>query len=79
MDSGEAKELGEFARIIARADLARLLPIIALTLDDCIDVLRRTAPPSTMIEMAAALAAELHKRQPPSGPPLIHSTRPGNA
>jgi len=78
MEPGEAEELGEFARVIARADLARLLPIIALTLDDCIDVLRRTAPPSTMIEMVAALAAELHKRHPPKTP-LIHSSRPGNA
>lgn len=70
MDNGEADELGEFARILARAELIDLAPIIALTLDDCVELLRRIAPPSLLTEQIAALAAELHKRRPPSTPPV---------
>jgi hypothetical protein len=68
MDLAEANELGEFARIIARADLPDLTPIIAMTLDDCVELLRRVAPPSLRTEQIAALAAELHKRRPPAAP-----------
>jgi hypothetical protein len=81
MDNDEANQLGEFARILARAALSDLTPIIALTLDDCVELLRRTAPPSLLIEQVAALAAELHKRRPPApaAPPGQRSPMVGSA
>jgi hypothetical protein len=63
MVTAEAKQLGDFRRIIERAELLDLVPIINTALDDCVDLLRRTAPPSVLIEMVAALSAELHKRR----------------
>lgn len=81
MDRAEAEQLGEFARILARASLADLAPVIALTLDDCVELLRRVAPPSLLTEQIAALAAELHKRRPPSPavPPAQRSRMVGSA
>ena len=78
VDVGEAETLGEFARIIARAELPALVPIVALTLDDCVELLRRIAPPSLLTEQIAALAAELHKRHPPT-PPAQRSPMVGTA
>jgi len=79
MDSVEAEQLAEFARTLARARLEALIPIIALTLDDCIDLLRRTCPPATLIEMVAAISAELHKRHPPKPPTTTYGPHVGNA
>jgi hypothetical protein len=62
MDPGEAEELGRFRKAIELAELADLAPIIALTLDHCIDALRRVGGSNLGTEQAAALAAELHKR-----------------
>ena len=75
MGDAEAKELGKFARTLARAELRDLLPIIASTLDDCVDLLRRTVPPALLIEMVAALSAELHKRNTPA----VRAVLVGNA
>lgn len=65
MDNGEAEELGKFRRLIDGADLARLVPIIATSLDEMIVILRRVEPGNYGVEVAAALAAELHKRNQP--------------
>lgn len=80
MDSADAEQLGEFAQIIARASLEQLTPIIGLTLDDCVELLRRVAPPSLLVEQIAALAAEMHKRHPPRLPLVgVRAPRRGNA
>ena len=63
MDNAAAEELGLFRARIAQAHLRELLPIITTVLDDCIDILRvLPGPTSPAVEMLAALAAELHRR-----------------
>ena len=63
MDNAEAEELGEFRRLIERASLDQLAPLIIVSLDGLIDALREFMPSGVAIETAAALSAELHKRQ----------------
>lgn len=75
----DAVSLGEFARTLARAKLESLIPIVALSLDDAIELLRRTCPPQPLIEMLAAVAAELHKRHPPKPPTATYAPHVGNA
>lgn len=64
MDNDEAEELGRFRRLIATADLSKLSPMIASVLDDYVDLVRGLGRgrSNTSVEMAAALSAELHKR-----------------
>jgi hypothetical protein len=76
----QALQLAEFANSLARASLEQIVPVVALTLDDCVELLRRTCPPQTLIEMVAAVAAELHKRHPPkNGPRAMYAPHVGNA
>lgn len=76
MGSDEANELGRFRRNIAGLPLADLAPVIALSLDELIDTLRRLGGGNLGIEMAAALAAELHKR---AAAPVLRAARVGSA
>lgn len=78
-DDADAVSLGEFAATLARAQLAQLIPIVALSLDDAIELLRRTCPPQPLIEMLAAVSAELHKRHPPAPPKAVYGPHVGNA
>lgn len=65
MASVEAEELGKFRRNIERAELPELAAIVAVTLDELIDLIRRLGVGRDIgVEMAAALSAELHKRNP---------------
>lgn len=64
MVNGEAEELGRFRARIERAELPDLTPIIASLLDDYVDLIRGLGRgrSNTSVEMAAAMSAELHKR-----------------
>lgn len=63
MASGAADELGKFRRNLERASSDALMAVVGTTLDELIDLLRALGVGSEMgIEMAAALSAELHKR-----------------
>ena len=62
MVNDEAEELGKFRRLIDGAELRDLAPLIMVTLDECVDILRRAVGSTLAIETAAALSAELHKR-----------------
>lgn len=74
----EAAAVGAFRRFLDRASLAELSTVAATTLDSLIEVLRGIDRGGTGVEMAAALAAELHKRWPPAIM-AIPATRAGNA
>lgn len=76
MGNAEAEELGRFRRSIDGIELEKLAPVIATTLDEMILLLRRIDPGNYGVEVAAALAAELHKR---NGPPLVLAPTVGNA
>lgn len=63
MANGEAEELGKFRRNIESAELLDLVPVIAAALDELIDVVRALgAGRHVGVELAAALSAELHRR-----------------
>jgi len=63
MGSDEAEELGKFRRNIERAEMLDLGPVIANVLDELIDVVRSVgAGRHVGVELAAALSAELHRR-----------------
>jgi hypothetical protein len=75
MDNGEADELGRFRRFLASAQLAELAIVMAGSLDACIDLIRKLGASNVGVEMAAALSAELHKR---NAPPTVRAPM-GNA
>ncbi len=80
MDNDAAKELGEFRRLIMKATLEQLAPLITTTMDGMIDALRSMAPEAyDAIETAAALCAELHKRLAIDKPPVAWAPVVGNA
>jgi hypothetical protein len=62
MGIDEAEELARFARNLARSELADLVPVIATTLDELIDSFRSMGGGGVGVELAAAVSAELHKR-----------------
>lgn len=76
MGSDDAKQLGEFSRTLAAAPLPALVSIVSLTLDDCLELLRKAVPPGLMLEMIAAVSAELHKR---NAAPIVRAPTVGNA
>lgn len=76
MDNAEAEELGELRRKIRAASLEQLTDLIATSLDNLIDIVRKTAGSNLGTEVAAALAAELHRRNQPR---LVWAPTVGNA
>jgi len=68
MDNDEAEILGRFRANLARASLEQLAPIVASSLDDLIQLARLIDRSNLGVEMAAAVAAELHKRFLPHTP-----------
>jgi hypothetical protein len=77
MTPAEVEELVAFTKTIAQATLEQLTPIIIISLDGMIDALRMAAPRAPALEIAAALSAELHKRQ--QRPPVAWAPIVGNA
>lgn len=77
MDAAEAKELGLLRQKIEVATLEELADLIATALDNLIDIVRKRGGSNLGTEVAAALAAELHKRKP--GPPFVRAPTVGHA
>lgn len=78
MDNDEAEELGKLRRKLEGLALGDLTRIAASTLDELIDVCRQLGPGNIGLETAAAVSAELHKRNQPT-PPLAWAAVVGNA
>lgn len=88
LTDAEARTLGAFRNFCERADVDQLLHVVTSTLDAAVDALRAYSAGNIGTEMAAALAAELHKRgylplpdpgEPPPPPPPQRSPLVGNA
>lgn len=79
MGNDEAEELGRFRRNLEGIDDRALLAIVAGVVDDAVGLLRAVPGGARLpIEMAAAVAAELHRRTQPT-PAAVRAPKVGHA
>lgn len=73
----DAEELATLARNLAVATDDQIRRMSAVAIDDLIDLVRSIAGTSFGVEAAAAIAAELHKRN--NAAPTLRAPTVGNA